>query len=82
VRLAGVEVRDSAAAELACLLHNHGFVLLALRLGEAIDRLHDYVGLSGRDRVVVLSVLAECPAGLADLRASLLADQIGQVHSL
>ena len=47
MRLAGVEVRDGAAAQLACLLqpHNEG---LAFHLGEAIAHLHEHFTLTAR----------------------------------
>jgi hypothetical protein len=77
MRVAGVEIRDSAAAHLVCLLHDHGAHSLAFHLAHAIDHLHEDVGLTGRDRQAVLRALTECPDGLADLRAKLLADQIG-----
>ena len=81
MRLAGVEVRAGAAAQLACLLqpHNEG---LAFHLGEAIDHLHEHFTLTARERDTILRVLAvECPPGLADLRAILLADRLGQVEA-
>jgi len=81
VRLAGVEIRDSAAAQLACLLHDKGEEPLALHLGHAIDHLHDHLALTARDREAILRVLADCPTGLADLRASLLADLLGRAPS-
>ena len=81
VKLAGVEVRDSAAAQLACLLQKQGESALAMHLGHALDHLHDHFALTPRDREAILRVLMDCPAGLADFRATLLADQIGQAHS-
>ena len=80
MRLAGVELRDSAAAELVCLLQDNGQQALAFQLGHAIDHQHDQVALSPRDREAVFGVLSGCcPDGLADLRATLLADQINRV---
>jgi hypothetical protein len=79
VTLAGVEVRDSAVAKLVCLLDEHGEEALALHLGHAIDHLHDHFVLTGRDRAAVRRVLADCPPELADLRACLLADDLGRV---
>ena len=80
MRLAGVEIRDSAAAQLACLLHDNGDQALAIHLGEAVDRLYDHLMLSARDREAVLCVLLmDCPPDLADLRASLLADQLAGI---
>ena len=81
VKLGGVEVSDSAAAQLACLLHENGEEALAYYLGYAIDHLHDHFALTARDREAVRHVLMDCPAGLADLRAVLLADEIGRVNS-
>lgn len=81
MRLAGVTIRDSAAAQLACLLHDNGEHSLASHLGHAIDHLHDHVALSARDREAVLRVLTDCPAGLADLRAALLADGVERARS-
>ncbi len=81
VRLAGIEVSDSAAAELACRLQEHGEQALALHIGHAIDHLHDRVRLTARDREALLRVLSECPPRLQDLRATLLADEIGSVRA-
>jgi hypothetical protein len=81
VRLAGIEVSDSAAAELACRLQEHGEQALALHIGHAIDHLHDHVVLTARDREALLRVLNECPPRLQDLRATLLADDLGRVRS-
>ena len=76
LNIAGVEVSASAASQLAFLLHEHGEQGLAFHLGHAIDHLHDYFPLSRRERTAVLRVLSVCPSELADLRASLLADQL------
>lgn len=73
-------MRDSAAAQLACRLHDNGEHGLAFRLGDAIDHLEDHFTLTAHDREAVLRVLTECPADLEDLRATLLADQIGDVR--
>ena len=81
VRLAGIEVSDSAAAELACRLQEHGEQALALHIGHAIDHLHDHVVLTARDREALLRALDECPRRLQDLRATLLADDLGRVRS-
>ena len=81
VNLAGVEVSASAAAQLACLLQASGEEALAFHLGHAIDHLREHVALTARDRQAVRQVLMDCPAGLADLRAVLLADQISRVNS-
>ena len=81
MRLAGAEVSDSSAAHLACLLHDSGEQALAFHIGHAIDHLHDHVVLTARDREAVRRALMDCPPGLEDLRATLLADHIGRVHS-
>jgi hypothetical protein len=81
VRLAGVEIRAGAAAQLVCLLHHDGAHSLAFHLGHAIDHLHDDVPLTARDRATVLRALRRCPTELADLRATLLADHISQVQN-
>jgi hypothetical protein len=70
VRLAGVEIRDSAAAQLVCLLHENGEHALAFHLGHAIDHLHEHVALTPSDREALRRVLVDCSAGLADLRAA------------
>ena len=82
MKLAGVEVSDSAAAQLACLLQANGEEALAFHLGHAIDHLHDHVAFTPRDREAVRRALMDCPAALADLRAALLADHLSDVHSL
>ena len=81
MKLAGVEVRDGAAAQLVCLLqpHNSG---LAYDLGVAIDHVVTHYLLTARDRDAVLRALAtDCPGELAELRAILLADRIGHVEA-
>ena len=52
-----------------------------MHLGHALDHLHDHFALTPRDREAILRVLMDCPAELADFRATLLADQIGHAHS-
>jgi urease accessory protein UreE len=79
VTIAGVEVRDSDLAKRVCLLHAHGEEALGLHLGHAIDHLHDYFVLTPRDREAIRRVLAHDPPELADLRACLLADELGRV---
>ena len=81
MNLAGVELSASAAAQLVCLLQASGEDALAFHLGHAIDHLHEHVALTARDREAVRHVLMDCPAGLADLRAVLLADQLSRVNS-
>ena len=56
LRLAGVPASDSAAAQLACRLHDQGEEGLAFRLGGAIDHLYDHFTLTARDREAVLCV--------------------------
>lgn len=77
MRLAGVEISDSAAAELARLLRSSGNEVLADHIGHALDHFHDHVALTACDREAVRRALTECPEGLADLRANLLADHLG-----
>ena len=77
MRLAGVEISDSAAAELASLLRSNGDEALADHIGHAIDHLHDHVALTASDREAVRRALTSCPEGLANLRANLLADHLG-----
>jgi hypothetical protein len=81
MRIAGVEVRDSAVAHLACRLQKQGDERLGFYFGHLIDHLHDHVALTARDRQAILRALTDCPPELADLRATLLADQIGRVES-
>jgi ferritin-like metal-binding protein YciE len=70
VNLAGVEVSDSATAQLACLLHHHGEGALALHVGRALDRKQHDFAFTTRDREAVLRVLSRCcPTRLADVRA-------------
>jgi hypothetical protein len=76
VRIAGLEVRDSAVALLAWRLQEKGDERLAFYFGHVIDHLHDHVALTARDRQVVLQALMDCPPELADLRATLLADDL------
>ena len=82
VTIAGIEVRDGVAAKLACRLQEQGEAALAFYLGHAIDHLHDEFALTVRDRQALTRALIDCPPELADLRATLLADDIGRVGSM
>ena len=80
MRVGSVEIPDGAAARLACLLHESGEHSLAIHIGHAVDHLHERVALTGRDRRALLRVLVNASPELAELRAVLLADEIGDVH--
>lgn len=72
MRIAGIDVKDSAVAELARLLHRSGDIALAIHVGRAVDKVLDELSLDIRERESVLRALDDCPDELADLRAVLL----------
>ena len=71
MRIAGVPVSDSAAAELALLVHQAGDPGLAMQLGLAIDHGRDFTP-GRRDCEALARLLAErCPERLVELRGRL-----------
>ena len=72
MRVAGIDVKDSAVAELARRLHQAGDIALAIHVGRAVDKVQDELALDPRERESVLRALDDCPESLADLRAVLL----------
>jgi hypothetical protein len=72
LRIDGIDVRDSAAAELALRLHLNGDEALAFHIGTAVDHVRPEFALGQREHACVLRALADCPDGLRDLRDALL----------
>jgi hypothetical protein len=72
MRIDGVEVRDSAVAELALLLQDNGDENLASKLDLAIAELRDEFEFRRSDRLAALSALRYCSPGLWPLRDRLL----------
>jgi hypothetical protein len=72
VFLAGVQVRDGIVLELARRLRDGHFVDTADKLEQAWSQEHKQVALETDDRRALLSVLADGPEELADLRSVLL----------
>ena len=67
MRVAGVKVSASAAAQLAYRLHEAGETDLAQRVGIAVDTNLD-VGVAVADRRLILRALEDCPDDLVELR--------------
>ena len=76
--LAGVQIRDALVLELAILLRRREFADTADTLEGAVAALQTVVALTISDRVAILNVLDSPPAGLEDLRATLLAEHVGR----
>ena len=70
--LAGLPVQHQDALVLVRLLGQAGELDTAAQFSRAITDNEPDVPLNIYDREAVLSVLAECPAGLLELRATLL----------
>ena len=70
--LAGVQVRDGIVLELARRLRDGQFVDTADKLEHAWSQEAEQVALETDDRQALLSVLADGPEELADLRSVLL----------
>lgn len=76
--LAGVPIHDALVLELAILLRRGNFTDTADTLEGAVAALQPIVALTISDRVAILNVLDNPPAGLEDLRATLLAEHVGR----
>jgi hypothetical protein len=72
--LAGVNVRDQAALELARLLPDAGFDDTAEALVVALEAEQEFVALSIQDREAILRTLDDPPEGLGTLRGVLLTE--------
>jgi hypothetical protein len=71
VFIAGVQLSDSCAAHLAVLLAQAEHRSPAQRIGIAIDRDVEHVGLLPGEAEMILSVLHDPPTGLEELRSVL-----------
>lgn len=78
MRIAGVEVSDSAAAQLALLLHRAGQTTLAMQIGFSVDHLRDEAHVIAYDFPVILAALENCPDCLSELRTALLDEKVGR----
>ena len=73
-----MNVTLGAAARLAVLVQRNGDMLLATKIGEAVDHLEDGIALTITERESILEALFEhCPEDLQKLRAVLLAEYWG-----
>ena len=72
VRLAGIDVRDAHALELALLLHHHGHGHTAERIETACTSYERDVALDATDKAAIVAVLDGPPADLIDLREALM----------
>jgi hypothetical protein len=70
--LAGIAVADRHVLDLASKLREAGCGDTAARLESGYEHQARLLALSGEERDEILSVLADCPDGLGDLRAVLL----------
>jgi hypothetical protein len=72
--LAGIPVADRHVLELARRLRSAALNDAAERLEDAYDREAKIVALTVAEREAIISVLNDCPDGLAELRATLLVE--------
>jgi hypothetical protein len=72
MRVEGVELPPSHAAELAMLLERGGWSDAAQRLGRAVDGNAASFSFQDYERLAVLSVLVNPPDGLGKLKARLI----------
>lgn len=71
MELAGFAVADEHVLELESMLRQAGYDETAERLKWAVRYGDDLVGLRIADRLAILDVLDDAPAGLTDLRGVL-----------
>ena len=78
MRLAGIDIPDTAVHELSKLLLEHGFQHTAIRLEVAADEEAAELALAVWEREQALRALEDCPEELLQLRATLLAEHVGR----
>ena len=78
MRLAGIEIRDEIVLELVRALNEHGFRHTAMHLELAVDAGAPELALTVWERDQVLSALGDAPVRLLQLRATLLAENVGR----
>jgi hypothetical protein len=76
VELAGIKVFDSDVLTLAIELRHAGHTATADLLDDAVLANQPSVGLTIKDREVILTVLVDPPSGLTQLRAVLLEEHV------
>ena len=76
MRLAGLDITDDCALELATRLRRADFAHQADTLEGALVTGQAEVALTIPDRIAVLTVLDDPPKGLAQLRAALLEEHV------
>lgn len=74
--LCGIPVDESHVVELAGMLRDAGHDDTSARLERAQERQTKLLALSIDEREQILSVLLECPDGLAELRGVLLQEHV------
>ena len=80
LRLAGIEITEESLLELVVRLRRADLDDQADRIVDALMSMQTEVTLTHPDRVAVLTVLDEPPAGLEELRATLEADRDARVR--
>ena len=78
--LAGVEVTEDSLLALVFRLRDADLDDQADRIVDALMSMQTEVTLTHRDRVAILTVLDDPPAGLEKLRATLLTEHVGRVR--
>ena len=80
MRLVGIEVTEDSLLALVLRLRDADLHNQADRIVDALMSMQTEVTLTHRDRVAILKVLDDPPAGLEELRATLLQEHIGRVR--
>ena len=80
MRLAGIELTDDCLLALVVRLRRADLDDQADRIVDALMSMQTEVTLTHRDRVAILKELDDPPAGLEELRATLLQEHIGRVR--
>ena len=80
MRLAGIEVTEDSLLALVLRLRDADLHDQADRIVEALMSMQTEVTLEHPDRVAILTVLDHPPAGLEELRATLLTEHVGRIR--
>ena len=80
MRLAGIELTDDSLLALVTRLRRADLDNQADRIVDALMSMQTEVTLTQPDRIAILTVLDDPPAGLEELRATLLQEHVGRVR--
>lgn len=80
MRLAGIELTDDCLLALVTRLRGDDLDNQAERIVDALMSMQTEATLTRPDRVAILTVLDDPPAGLEELRATLLREQVARAR--